>query len=177
MVYLFLLRLARAIPHGRALDLEWREAAHADLPRIIEDTADYNANAATELPVEIEEKVERRESGRRCMGLSQCRARWRSHTESVAPTRHPRLIGRGSSESRSRAACALPQGSHPAAAHLREQGRPLTAVSDTFGVPATNRARAEIEQAPYLATVEIARVLTSERRRVLAGSLHVRALG
>jgi toxin ParE1/3/4 len=41
------------------LELEWGEAARADLLGIIDYIADDNANAATELLMEIEQKVER----------------------------------------------------------------------------------------------------------------------
>jgi toxin ParE1/3/4 len=47
------------LPASEVLELEWGEAARADLLGIIDYIADDNANAATELLMEIEQKVER----------------------------------------------------------------------------------------------------------------------
>ena len=47
------------MPASEVLELEWREAARADLLGIIDYIANDNADAATDLLVEIEEKVER----------------------------------------------------------------------------------------------------------------------
>ena len=47
------------MPASEVLELEWREAARADLLGIIDYIADQNADAAAQLLAEIEEKVER----------------------------------------------------------------------------------------------------------------------